>query len=301
VNRLLFRFALAIVLAAPAFGSSASIGLAPSGKEGVSVYRPSEEDVSKSRPAEKDIPPRSKPLPYPKSKPLPPPQVEDEADVVQEAPDAPLGLRLIFDYLRRESAAERADFSRVALAYESESAFLNPRCGIEFRVEDTRLRSYWFGNDIRIDKWAGASLRFNHTEYADWLASINQLSAYYTYSRWHFNFGIGVGYSSLNFDPENYQSPFDFSSEAPETRLIYKVDWRPPLWEEVLYLDFGFNNYDDFEYHGFDDNGYHVGAIIHISENAVLRGYYERRYAAAFISVPTLSRTTWVVTFELLF
>jgi hypothetical protein len=200
-------------------------------------------------------------------------------------------------YLRRESAVEREDYARARLGWASGNQYLNLRGGVEVRTEDTQVRSYWIGNDIKMDQWSTAHIRLNHLEYGDWETGINHFNVYFSLERWWIRAAVGFGYAALQFDEKYYRDPTNFNTENPESRFIYEVSVRPTFWDRIT-LDAGFKNYDDFEYHGFDDNGYHIEPIIHITEDTDLSFFYERRYAAAFISVPTLTRTTWMVSFE---
>lgn len=223
------------------------------------------------------------------------------ADVEGPAPAIDNALSARFDYLRRESAAEREEYWRVTLAYETANMFLNPSCGVELRTRDSQLRTYWIGDDIRFSERHRLRLRLNHTEYGDWETSVNYFNAYLSYQRWWLRLAIGIGYASLNFDPEIYQNPLDFASDSPETRFIYNLSIHPTFWDGRLALDVGLRNHDNFEYHGFDDTGYHAEAIWNITDSVTAGFMYERRYSAAFISVPTLTRTTWMGSIEVRF
>jgi hypothetical protein len=226
---------------------------------------------------------------------------QGEEKAAKEAPPLELnaGLRLYGAYLRRESAVEREDYDRVRLAWDSGNRWLNPSAGLETRVEDGQLRTYWIGDDLVLDRYATVSLRLNHTEYGDWKTGINYANGYISYHRWWMDLAVGMGYTALVFEERDYRNPLIYNSEAPESRFIYNVSLHPPaFWNGRLEFDLGLRNYDDFEYHGFDDNGYHVEPMIHLSPRTTLTYFYERRYAGAFISIPTLTRVTWLVSLE---
>lgn len=208
------------------------------------------------------------------------------------------GIRLLGCYLRRESAVEREDYTRVRIAWDSGNRFLNLSAGVETRLKDGQVRTYWIGDDIVITDRLRGHARLNHTEYGDWKTGINYLNAYISYERWWLRLGVGIGYAALVFEEGEYNNPFVFNSEAPETRFIYNVSLRPSFWNDRIEIDLGFKNYDDFEYHGFDDNGYHIEPIIHVTDKLTVSYFYERRYAGAFISLPTLARTTWMASIE---
>ena len=208
------------------------------------------------------------------------------------------GLTFRLDYLGRQSAVEEKDYSRVSLAWESGNRFLNPRGGIEFRMEDKQLRSYWIGDDIIITDRTRVHLRLNHLEYGDWETAINHANCYVSYKRWWFRGAVGIGYAALVFEDKYYRDPTHYESMAPESRIIYELSLRPSFYHDRIEVDFGFRNFDNFEYHGADDNGYHIEPIIHLSDYTTLSAFYERRYSAVFISLPTLTRVTWMVSVE---
>lgn len=221
----------------------------------------------------------------------------DKADKkVREA--APTGFSFRLEYLRREDVTQLEDYARIGLAYDADNRFFHPRFGVEARVSDSRLRSYYLGNDIPVKKRAMIHLRLNHTEFGDWKTAINYLNAYVSYERWWLRLAGGWGYAALIFDENDYQTPFLYDTETPETRFIYNVSLRPSIWKGRIELDVGISNFDNFEYHGFDDNGYHIEPIFHVTDNTTVSYFYERRYSAAFISIPTLVRTTWMVSIE---
>jgi len=218
----------------------------------------------------------------------------DKADV--EAPVIGLWSRL--DYLRREDATQTEDYARIGLGYDTEKKFFHPCGGLEMRVDDSRVRAFWVGDDIRITPHFKVHLRLNHTEFYDWKTAINYINAYYSYQRWWIRLAAGWGYAALIFEENDYQNPFTYGSEAPETRFIYNLSLRPSFWKGRIEVDAGLRNFDNFEYHGFDDNGFHVEPIIHVTKNTSVSYFYERRYTAAFVNVPTLARTTWMVSIE---
>ena len=211
---------------------------------------------------------------------------------------AAVGLLFRWDYLRREDATQREDYTRISLACETESRLLHPRAGVEMRKDDSQLRAYFFGDDIEVTRHSRLNLRLNHTEFGDWKSAINYINAYYSYQRWWVRLAAGWGYAALIFAEKDYQNPFQYESEAPQTRFIYNVSLRPSLCKGRVELELGFKNFDNFEYHGFDDNGFHIEPIFHISEHTTISYFYERRYAGAFISVPTLTRTSWMVSVQ---
>lgn len=209
-----------------------------------------------------------------------------------------LGLALRLDYLDRQSSVEEEGYGRVQLGWRSGNPFLNPCGGIEWRMEDTQIRSYWIGGDIIISDRTSLSLRLNHLEYGDWKTAINHANFYFSFNYAWFHGAVGMGYAALVFEDKYYRDPWRYSSEAPESRIIYNLSARPTLWKDRLELGFGLRNFDNFEYHGADCNGYHFEPIIHLTENTDLIGFYERRYGGLFISVPTLSRVTWMISLE---
>ncbi|MFO8058078.1 MAG: hypothetical protein R6V10_12345 [bacterium] len=208
------------------------------------------------------------------------------------------GLSLRVDYLGRQSAVEEKDYSRLSLSWDSGERFLNPRGGVEFRMEDGQLRSYWIGDDIIITDRTRLHLRLNHLEYGDWETAINHANFYFSYHRWWFRGAVGLGYAALVFEDKYYRDPTHYTSTAPESRVIYELSLRPSLWEDRIELGFGFRNFDNFEYHGADSNGYHIEPIFHLTDSTTLSAFYERRYSGVFISVPTLNRVTWMVSVE---
>lgn len=219
-----------------------------------------------------------------------------EPETKTAPPATRLSLRL--DYLRKEDATQREDYGRISFALDQGPRFWNPRGGIESRMNNSEFITVWFGDDIVIAPGARVSLRYNHVRYSEWDAAINFVNAYYVYEwRW-LHLAAGFGYAALNLDPDSYWNPFELVTDTPETRFIYEVSVRPVLWKNRLELDLGFRNFDDFEYHGFDDNGYHLEPIFHLSPHTTVHYLYDRRYAGAFIGLPTLTRTTWMVSVE---
>jgi hypothetical protein len=210
----------------------------------------------------------------------------------------PTGPALRYDYVRRESAAEQENYHRLRFTLETENRWFNPRAGLELRMDDSQVRCYFIGNDLRVAERTVVHLRLNHTEYADWETSINYFNAYISYKLWWFRFAVGIGYAALNFDPENYHSPLDFSTQTPETRFIYNLSLHPPLWKDLVELDLGLQNHNDFEYNGFDDTGYHVELLVNLGDRTTVSALYERRYSSFFISLPTLTRETWIISLE---
>ena len=208
---------------------------------------------------------------------------------------AGLGLSLRYEFLRREDITQRENYYRFTLAWDSDNRFINPRGGVEVRLMRPQVRSYWLGDDIRVTRRLMAHARFNHLEYGDWQTAINHLNAYISYKRWWLRVSVGIGYAAIIFEPDNYQNPFLYNSEVPETRFIYNISIHPTFFGNKLELDAGLKNFDNFEYHGLDDNGYHIEAIWNVSDNTSISYFYERRYAAFFISVPHLVRTTWII------
>jgi hypothetical protein len=226
---------------------------------------------------------------------------QEEKQPPKERPPLELnsGIRLYGAYLRRESAVEREDYGRVRLAWDSGGRWLNPSAGVETRMEDGQLRAYWIGNDLVLNQYTAIHLRMNHTEYGDWKTGINYANAYISYHRWWMNLAVGMGYAALVFEERDYRNPFIYNSQTPESRFIYNVSLHPPaFWNRRLELDLGLRNYDDFEFHGFDDNGYHIEPTLHLTPDTDLTFFYERRYAGVFISLPTLTRVTWLVSVE---
>ncbi|HUT53233.1 MAG TPA: hypothetical protein VM658_07570 [bacterium] len=226
---------------------------------------------------------------------------EQEKEAPEERPPLELdsGLRLYGAYLRRESAVEREDYGRVRLAWDSGNRWLNPSAGVEARIEGGQLRTCWIGNDLVLDQYAAVSLRLNHAEYGDWKTGINYANAYISYHRWWMDLAVGMGYAALVFEERDYRNPFIYNTQTPESRFIYNVSLHPPsFWKGRIELDLGLRNYDDFEYHGFDDNGYHIEPMLHLGPDTTFTFFYERRYAGAFISLPTLTRVTWLVSVE---
>jgi len=211
---------------------------------------------------------------------------------------APNRFSARWDYLRKEDATQREDYTRARLAFDGDNRFLHPRGGLEYRIRNAQDLVFWIGDDIMIKPDFWLHLRLNHTRYGEYSSAINFANGYISYQwRWVV-LAVGLGYAALNFDDQTYWNPFIFNSAAPETRFIYEVSFRPTLWKDKLDLDLGFKNFDDFEYHGFDDNGYHVEPIFHLNPDTDLSYFYERRYAGAFISLPTVTRTTWMVSIE---
>ncbi len=215
---------------------------------------------------------------------------------ISKPADQSLSLRV--DYLGRQSAVEEKDYSRFSVFWKSGNRYLNPCGGIEFRMEDTQLRSYWIGDDIIITDRTQVHLRLNHLEYGDWETAINHANCYVSYRRWWFRGAVGIGYAALVFEDKYYRDPTHYESMAPESRIIYELSLRPSFWEDRMELDIGFRNFDNFEYHGSDDNGYHIEPIFHFTDSTTLSAFYERRYAGVFISLPTLTRVTWMVSIE---
>ena len=109
---------------------------------------------------------------------------------------------------------------------------------------------------------------------------------------------MGWVYAALVFEDKYYKNPLHWASETPESRFIYDLSLRPSFFNKKMELDFGLKNFDNFEYHGFNDTGYHFEPVWHINDKTTLSFFYERRYAAIFISVPTLARVTWMVSIE---
>jgi hypothetical protein len=208
------------------------------------------------------------------------------------------GCALRYEYLRRESAAERENYHRLSFGVKTTNLWLNPSAGVELRMDDSQLRTYFVGDDIRLDKRSAIHLRLNHVEYGDWETSINFFNAYLSYQIWWFRFAVGVGYAAINFEPKHYQDPLYFNAQMPETRFIYDLSLHPVLWDHRLEFEAGLRNYNDFEYNGFDDTGYHLLAQVNVAPKSSLSFYYERRYAAVFIALPTLTRVTWIVAYE---
>lgn len=234
------------------------------------------------------------------------PAPEEARPQEEPAPDQDLpqkGVRIEsvavrLDYLNKDDVVQDEDYYRASAALDFTNRFLNPSAGVEFQARDSQLRAYWIGDDIKIDQYGRVNIRLNHVEWPEWEAAINHLNVYYSYQRWWARLAVGMGYATLVFDPDRYRDPFNFDADAPESRLIYNVSLRPVLWKERLEVDMGLRNFDNFEYHGFDDNGYHIEPIFHLSHDTSMSFFYERRYAAAFISVPTLVRVTWMVSIE---
>jgi hypothetical protein len=209
-----------------------------------------------------------------------------------------LSLSLRWDYLNKRDSTQDDDYTRFMLTGETDNRFLNPSGGVEFRVDDSQVRSYWIGDDIRFNERTRFHLRLNHLEFADWETAINHANFYVSYKRWWLRASLGMGYAALVFEDKYYKDPFHWASENPESRFIYELSLRPTFRDKKFELDFGLKNFDNFEYHGFDDNGYHFEPVWHINDKTTLSVFYERRYAAAFVSIPTLTRVTWMISIE---
>ncbi len=227
-------------------------------------------------------------------------QAEDKKATAREPGQAPAiqGLSMRYHYLRKEDPTQREDYYRLGLAYETGSRYINFRGGVELRVFAPQVRAYWLGDDLRITKRGKIHLRMNHTEFQDWDTGINQMSAYYSYRRRWLRVAAGAGYVALLFEPGRSSNPLDFGSGTTETRFIYDLSLRPSFLNKRVELDLGLTNFDDYEFHGFDSTGYHLQPVFNINENTSVSFLYERRYAAAFISVPTLTRITWMASVE---
>jgi len=227
-------------------------------------------------------------------------RVKNVLGIGKDIPPAhPEGVSLRYHFLRKEDPTQRENYYRLDLAYNTGSRFLNPRGGAEFRVYRSQIRSYWIGDDIDLTKSARVHLRLNHTQFDDWQTAINYTMAYLSYRRWWIRLAVGAGHAAIIFEPDNYQNPLAFDSEInSETRFLYNVSLAPTFYNDRIELDLGLNNFDDYEYHGFDVNGYHIRPTVYIGEDTAISCFYERRYAAAFISVPTLARTTWMVSIQ---
>lgn len=205
-------------------------------------------------------------------------------------------LALRFEFQDVEQVTGYSDYWRLAGSWRSGGRYWNPAAGVQVDAVDGSLRSYFFGDDLLLNPHNRLSARLNHTEFGVWHSAINFANLYYSYQRWWVRADLGIGYAALLFTEQNYHSPLLYSTEAPESRVIYNFSLRPVLGPFAL--EAALSNYDDFEYHGFDDNGYRIRPSFRISDHAALALLYERRYAGLFIGTPTLTRVTWLLSFE---
>ena len=104
-----------------------------------------------------------------------------------------VSLSIRWDYLNRHDSTQDEDYTRLMLKGLTDNRLLNPCGGIEFRVDDMQVRSYWIGDDIRIKENFWVHLRLNHLEFADWETAINHANFYVSYKRWWLRASVGMG------------------------------------------------------------------------------------------------------------
>jgi len=136
-------------------------------------------------------------------------------------PDVYLGLRLEPGVETRLVLAGTAEWSFV----ERASLFGGLALGA---IDNPGIARYGVGAAVRVLDKARVRVQaqVNHDEWSSWQAGENRAAGMIGAEPLRgLELGLGMAWRAPIYDPGQYHSPFNWSSDAPEWNWVYRLDW----------------------------------------------------------------------------
>lgn len=143
------------------------------------------------------------------------------AEPVRIRPDAYLNLRLEPGVETRLLLASSAEWDFV----ERAKLFGGFAVGV---IDNPGIAHYGIGASVQVVDFAKLRLQaqVNHDEWTSWQVGENRAAGMvFAEPLRGLELGIGLAWRAPIYDPEQYHSPFKWSSDAPEWNWVYRLDW----------------------------------------------------------------------------
>jgi len=205
------------------------------------------------------------------------------------------GLLLKADFVERETVVSTQDYLQLVVGREK-GRWINPELGLEEDVsQGDYYRSYFLSETIRFSPHQSVTGRLNHFEYPEWEIGANVLNLYYQGESKHWQGAVGLAYLAVIYDPDFYNQPWYFESQAPELRLLYLLAFRQEFLNQRLGFRAGLTDFTEFENYGEENLGPFIEPYVKLSDRVKLSLFYEWRYSGLIYQLPYHNRTTIIV------
>lgn len=95
-------------------------------------------------------------------------------------------------------------------------------------IDNPGIAHYGIGVSAKVIDFAKLRLQaqVNHDEWTSWQVGENRVAGMvFTEPLRRLELGLGLAWRAPIYNPEQYHSPFEWSSDAPEWNWIYRLDW----------------------------------------------------------------------------
>ena len=143
------------------------------------------------------------------------------AESVRIRPDAYLGFRYEPGVETRLLLASSAEWDFI----ERAKLFGGFAVGA---IDNPGIAHYGIGVSAKVIDFAKLRIQAqaNHDEWSSWQVGENRATGMVTFEPLRrLELGIGLAWRAPIYDPDQYRSPFKWSSQAPEWNWVYRLDW----------------------------------------------------------------------------